>query len=269
MIRTGTRNDLPQIIELVRRANDAPYELEPVLEEKLFAPGVTGSPELRVFEDGGSVRGLAVICGKYLRLIVVDRDHRRRGMGSALIGETRVIGAEPGNYFTPGIVDTDLATIAFAEARGFRETATTWNLIVDLDQTLPLTGRLKPAPTLTRVEHTDHTRFLAFVEQHFGRMWRTEATRAFEADPVTAFWIEGVGFAVHEANNRGLGTFGPTGVVPAHRGQGHGRILVLASLADLRRLGYSRVTIPWTDAIEFYRKSCGAEPAQRFVTFAK
>jgi hypothetical protein len=45
--------------------------------------------------------------------------------------------------------------------------------------------------------------------------------------------------------------------------------LLNASLADLRRLGYERAVIPWTDAIDFYRKACGAEVGARFVTLAR
>jgi hypothetical protein len=37
----------------------------------------------------------------------------------------------------------------------------------------------------------------------------------------------------------------------------------------MRRLGFSRAVIPWTDALEFYRKCSGAEPAHRFAAFAK
>ena len=31
------------------------------------------------------------------------------------------------------------------------------------------------------------------------------------------------------------------------------------------RLGYSRAIIPWTDAINYYRKGCGARVEQQFV----
>ncbi len=89
----------------------------------------------------------------------------------------------------------------------------------------------------------------------------------------TIFYAEDAGeiagFSTHEANNRGLGFFGPTGVAEKFRGRGFGRRLLLASLADLRRLGYHRVVIPWTDAIEYYRKSCGARIDQRFVILRK
>ena len=53
------------------------------------------------------------------------------------------------------------------------------------------------------------------------------------------------------------------------RGRGVGCRLLLASLADLRRMGYARAVIPWTDALEFYRKCCGARPAHQFVTMVR
>ena len=109
---------------------------------------------------------------------------------------------------------------------------------------------------------------LHFIEQNFGPIWRFEASRG-----AALFSVEHdgqiAGFSTHEANNRGLGTFGPAGVREALRGRGLGRKLLVASLADLSRLGYHRAVIPWTDAIEFYRKSCGAKIAHRFVILRK
>ncbi len=112
-------------------------------------------------------------------------------------------------------------------------------------------------------------RVLAFIENEFGRIWRFEALNA--GDNLFYVEVDGniAGFAAHDANNRGLGFFGPTGVARALRGQGLGGRLLNASLADLRRLGYDRAVIPWTDAIDFYRKVCGAEPAGSFVTLAR
>jgi len=116
---------------------------------------------------------------------------------------------------------------------------------------------------------TDHDeRVLDFIERQFGRIWRFEAARA----PLLFYAEHGgeiAGFAAHDANNRGLGWFGPTGVDKALRGRGIGGRLLLASLADLRRRGYRQAVIPWTDAIDFYRKACGAEVAERFVTLRR
>lgn len=105
---------------------------------------------------------------------------------------------------------------------------------------------------------------LTFIERHFGAAWRFEAERA-----AIAHYVPDVGFAVAEANNKGLGTFGPMGIGRKHRGRGVGRQLLLACLADLRRLGYTRAVIPWAASIDFYRRACGAEPAHEFVALGK
>jgi N-acetylglutamate synthase-like GNAT family acetyltransferase len=158
----------------------------------------------------------------------------------------------------------DKGTRAFFRQRGFTEAQSTWNLEVKLDGTLPQGDATRPT-------HADADRVLAFVEREFGRIWRFEAAKAFEREVPPAFIAEEggevVGFAVHDVNNRGLGFFGPTGVAKSMRGKGVGCRLLLASLADLRRMGYARAVIPWTDALEFYRKCCGAKPAHQFVAF--
>src|ERR1700687_2819618 len=105
MIRDASRPDLPQIRELLGRANDMPYDLARVAEEKCFGAGYEGEPQARIY---GNFEGIAVTCGKYLRILAVDRNRRRRGIGSELLrdAESRgawVVAAEPGNYFTPGV----------------------------------------------------------------------------------------------------------------------------------------------------------------------
>ena len=264
MIRSATLADLTPLRELFLRANDSPYDLAAVAEEKCFGDGFAGSPTTRVFERNGAILGAAVTCGKWLRVLAVDREARRQGIGTALLTNEQVVFAEPGNYLTPGLVDTDEASREFFRARGFRQGGSTWNLEADITS---IEGQA------TRPAHDDAGRVLAFVEREFGRMWRFEAAKAFERDIPPAFIEEDrgeiTGFSVHDVNNRGLGFFGPTGVAESMRGKGIGCRLLLASLADLRRLGYSRAVIPWTDALGFYRKCCGAKPAQRFIAFTK
>lgn len=281
MIRTASSDDLPALRALFARANDAPYDLAAVAEEKCFGLGVAGEPAVRVW---GDFEGAVVTCGRYVRILAVDRAARRRGIGSALLRDAEergasVIAAEAGNYFTPGVVDTDETSIRFLRNRGYVETASTHNLDA-------ATRRLDDQTT-RRPTHDESARVLAFVEQNFGRIWRFEAAKAFESDipqifitedhdtipgfdhRITGFDHRITGFAVHDVNNRGLGFFGPTGVAREMRGRGIGCRLLLASLADLRRLGYARAVIPWTDAFDFYRKCSGAEPAHRFIVFAR
>lgn len=263
MIHSVTRPDLPRLRELFTRANDAPYDLSAVAEEKCFGPGIEGEPAVRVY---GDFEGAAVICGKYLRILAVDRAARRQGIGSALLADAVARGAqiafaEPGNYFTPGVADP-----SFFAKHGWRETAATQNLeATSLPDAIPA--------GVTRAAHDRREEILAFIEREFGRIWRFEVTPAFDRETTPLFITEEsgtiTGFAAHDVNNRGLGFFGPTGVARSMRGRGLGKRLLLASLADLRTMGYSRVVIPWTDAVEFYAKSCGAVVRGRFVTMSR
>ncbi|HSP16368.1 MAG TPA: GNAT family N-acetyltransferase [Thermoanaerobaculia bacterium] len=255
MIRTASTGDLDSIRTLLEGANDMPYDIAPVVEEKCFGEGLSGPPRVRVVEEDGAIRAVAVTCGKYLRILAVDRNHRRRGIGTALLEDSaaEVIAAEPGNYCVPGVIDP-----AFFAKRGYRQTGETWNLHVEIrDSGFGVRELRTPNPEL-------RTAMLAFIAHNFNPAWAFEANRA-----VIAHYLPNIGFAVAEANNRGQGTFGPAGVVESARGRGYGRQLLMACLADLHRLGYTRAIIPWTDAIEFYRKSCGAEAAHRFVRLAK
>jgi mycothiol synthase len=267
MIRTVTRVDLPRIAALFARANDGPYDLVRVAEEKCFGAGVSGDAEVRVY---GDFAGVSVTCGKVLRVLAVDRAQRNHGIGSALLADAesrgvRIVAAEAGNYFTPGVAVSDTATVQFFTHRDYRQIAKTQNLVAKVRNDEPV--------GVVRATHATRQRILDFIEKEFGRIWRFEASHAFENDPATIFYVEAdgevAGFAAHDANNRGLGFFGPTGVARAHRGRGLGGQLLHASLADLRRLGYERAIIAWTDAIDFYRKACGATVADRFVTLAR
>lgn len=256
VIRRANVKDLPQLRQLLARSNDAPYDIATVAEEKCFGRGFEGEAVATVY---GDFEGMAVTCGKHLRLIAVDRQRRRRGFGRALLHDAesrgaQVIAAEPGNYFTPGVVASDQASLAFFQSLGYGETARTQNLEAKLSGA----QAILPALSDRREDVLD------FIERYFGPMWRFEASLG-----ATIFYVEHegqiAGFSTHDANNRGLGFFGPTGVAPQWRGRGYGRQLLLASLADLSRRGYRKAVIPWTEAIDFYRKACGAAIAHHFV----
>src|SRR5436309_5374109 len=169
MIRPASRADLPRIRELLARANDAPYDLVRVAEEKCFGAGVAGQPEVRIH---GDFAGLSVTCGRWLRILAVDRAQRRRGIGTALLRDAesrgaRGIGAEAGNYFTPGVLEEQAE---FFLKRGYKETARTQNLeTTALPTDIPFGIR----PTANGERPT----VLAFIEKHFGAIWQFEAER--------------------------------------------------------------------------------------------
>jgi GNAT superfamily N-acetyltransferase len=249
-----------QYLDLLERANETPYDIARVAEEKLFGPGLHGDPVIRVHEEHGKLLGISVTSGSVLRLIAVDPEHRRRGIGSRLL-HGRVAFAEAGNYFTPGVIESDTATRAFFAKHGFIEEQWTSNLeTTQLPESIPA--------GVQRVSEATRERVLAFVASHFGPAWRFECQNAGSR----LFFIERdgeiAGFAAHDATNRGLGFFGPTGVAESMRGRGLGTLLLHASLADFRTMGYTRVVIPWTEAIDFYAKACAARVTHRFVTMS-
>jgi mycothiol synthase len=282
-IRQAVGSDLAAIRRFVPEANEAPYDLGPVAEEKCFGAGVKGLPvTLLATDDRDDIQGVAVTCGEAIRILAVRRTVRHRGVGGALLeaaearlaGNARiVIAAEAGNYFTPGVAGRDEETLRFLRHRGYRRSDETDNLIADLDPMAALTAGASERGLPYRATHAQRGDALGWIEREFGTIWRFESERAFEREIPSMFLLdhEGAigGFAAHDANNRGLGFFGPTGVSRALRGRGMGRLLLLSSLADLRASGFSRVVIPWTDSLEFYRKSCGARPEHHFVQLTK
>jgi GNAT superfamily N-acetyltransferase len=254
-VHTATPADLPRLRELFAHANDAPYDLARVAEEKCFEDGVAGAPVTTIF---GDFLGASVTCGKYLRILAVHREHRRLGIGTELLRDAfargaRVVGAEAGNYFTPGV---PVALAGFFERFGHK-TAETQNLICSVGQAL-LPVALAQGQARVPVLH--------FIKREFGNIWHFEASRT-EALHYVEHEGEIAGFAAHSANNKGLGFFGPTGVSKHLRGRGYGRHLLLASLADMRAKGYDHAIIAWTDALDFYAKACGATVHERFATF--
>lgn len=283
-LRTMTRLMLPTVVDLLKNANDTSLSIERVAEEKCFGRGVKGEPTVTGAFEGSTLVGVSVDCGSAIRLIAVDWEHRRRKIGTALLAATTsrmqraggfscLLASEAGNYFLPGVPVSMTAAVAFAEHSGFAPLLETVNLRAPLVSNSRL-DELAPTGQNVSIERASEPEaLLAFVESTFGSIWRFEVSRAMEANPATVFVAlrdrEILGFSAHEANNRGLGTFGPTGVAPSARGQGIGRRLLLESLRDLRELGYESAIIPWTDSVEFYQRSCGAKVEETYALMRK
>ncbi|MDQ0321507.1 putative N-acetyltransferase YhbS [Pararhizobium capsulatum DSM 1112] len=101
-----------------------------------------------------------------------------------------------------------------------------------------------------------------WVRSRFGAGWAGETAVAFSRQPPGCFLAtkEGklVGFACHESIARGF--FGPTGVDESVRGQGIGQALLLASLIDLKTMGYAYAIIGDVGPAAFYERAVGAMP---------
>ncbi|MCQ4630268.1 GNAT family N-acetyltransferase [Shinella sp. CPCC 100929] len=99
-----------------------------------------------------------------------------------------------------------------------------------------------------------------WVAETFETGWSSEVAVALTRQPPTCFIATRakklVGFACHESIARGF--FGPTGVDEAARGLGIGHALLLASLFDLKTMGYGYAIIGDVGPSAFYEKTVGA-----------
>lgn len=101
----------------------------------------------------------------------------------------------------------------------------------------------------------------AWIERHFNRGWVSEAEAAFARSPVSCLVaVDGegrlIGFACYDATMRGF--FGPTGVDPAERGRGVGKMLLLEALRRMHSDGYGYAVIGGAGPVDFYEKTVGA-----------
>ncbi len=249
-----------------------------VAEEKLFGPAPLPSLPLGADDESGTLVGVAVVSGRWLRVLAVDPRARRRGAGSALLAACERAGAsragdQPGNYLTPGIDAEDLETLGFFTRRGWREVARNENLVVTLRgnervtaaRAVALVGRAADAGYSVRRVTPEEAAALA---ASFSAAWSFEAAHA---RVVHGAWKEGrlVAFACLDANNRGLGGFGPAGTLPEHRRAGLGEALLVACLVDAAAAGHDEATIAWIGPRRFYERACAARPGGTFVVLAK
>jgi GNAT superfamily N-acetyltransferase len=265
-----------------------------VAEEKLFgaAPPPFLSAALGV-RLGDRLAGVAVVSGRWLRLVAVHPDERGRGVGTALIdaaaararawGATRLrSGDQPGNYLAPGIDARDAGTCAFLERRGFREVARNHNLSVHLvDNEHVTTARAEALADaagargyqVRRATHADQAVILDVATRSFGAVWAFELGLALANHPPTvhvAFSGSGpVAFACSDGNNRGLGWFGPAGTLPDHRGHGLGQALLIPCLLDAAAAGHRATEIAWIGPRRFYESAAGAGGGREFVVLEK
>ncbi|WP_095091103.1 GNAT family N-acetyltransferase [Mesorhizobium sophorae] len=118
----------------------------------------------------------------------------------------------------------------------------------------------RAAVTIRRALAPELELVTGWVRQTFNAGWSSETTVAFSRQPASCFLAtrdgELVGFAVYDSIARGF--FGPTGVGEAARGAGIGHALLLATLLDMRVMGYGYAIIGDVGPSEFYERTVGA-----------
>jgi GNAT superfamily N-acetyltransferase len=265
-----------------------------VAEEKLFgdAPPPFASAPLAV-RAGGRLAGVAVVSGRWLRLLAVHPDERRRGAGSALLEEAERrargwgatalrSGDQPGNYLAPGVDARNQETLRFLARRGFVEVARNHNLavaLVDNEHVTPARAEALAAAAeargyqVRRAAPRDEAAVLEIAARGFGAIWAFELARALHNRPPTVHIATSAGapvaFACTDGNNRGLGWFGPAGTLPEHRGHGLGQALLVSCLLDASAAGHRATEIAWIGPRRFYESAAGARSGRDLVVLEK
>lgn len=99
-----------------------------------------------------------------------------------------------------------------------------------------------------------------FVAGNFALVWADEISVGLANKPTSVYIAHRedqiLGFGAYECTCRGF--FGPTGVLESARGQGIGKVLLMACLHGLREMGYAYGIIGGAGPAEFYAKAVGA-----------
>ena len=118
----------------------------------------------------------------------------------------------------------------------------------------------KAGVTIRRALAPEYELVTGWVRRKFSAGWAGETAVSMMRQPPACFLATRdkklIGFACHESIARGF--FGPTGVDEAARGQGVGHALLLASLLDLKVMGYAYAIIGDVGPSEFYERTVGA-----------
>lgn len=106
----------------------------------------------------------------------------------------------------------------------------------------------------------EKTLLTKWAEKHFSALWADEVDVAFSRSPISCLIAtqnqEIIGFACYETTSKNY--FGPTGVLPSHRGLGLGKILLIESLRLMKESGYAYAIIGGVGPAEFYKKAVDA-----------
>lgn len=293
-LRHLNRHDLSAVRDLLGDRCEA-LDAAEVAEEKLFgaAPNVLRTEAFGAF-SGGSLIGVAVASGTWLRLLAVAPTSRALGVGSSLLAMTEAAVAEtgspvvrtmdqPGNYLSPGIDEHDEVTLRWLSRRGYHQVARNSNLLIALRDNPRVTGdhleelRARAAEQgyeLARAGRHQAPAIADAVGAGFSAAWAFEVERALMAEPtgVHVALHRGTGalaaFAVHDGNNRGLGWFGPAGTFEAHRKRGLGEALLVACLLDVAETR-SEGVIAWVGPRQFYERAVGVSGERNYLVLEK
>ncbi|MFB3895834.1 MAG: GNAT family N-acetyltransferase [bacterium] len=292
-----TKSDLGTISDFCNRNIIYDKFTPALIEEKSFGdPDFDPALTFIAKNDQGNITGfllgiMRIWKGKpigWIKLMAVEEWLRRKQVASqmltALEAQLKSLGAKelkvmdcPLNYYMPGVDPRYTEMIVFCLRRGFERIGENINMDCDLiagnfDTATFEAERVKDGFQIKRAEPADKDATLRFINCQFP-LWDNEIANTFKNNPVSLHIAkkdnEVVAFSAYDANNIGLGWFGPMGTNPNLRGKKIGEILLKRCLADQKKQGYTNSIIPWAGPISFYLNTVNAKIGRVFWTFQK
>lgn len=208
----------------------------------------------------------------YIRLLVVNRDHRSQGHGTELLGlaqaelsdtDTIVVGGDAPHYLYPGVDVRSLEMMSLLEKGRFRRCGVNLNLRIAVDDLPDVDCR-----GVQMAGSDDVDDVLAFATEFWPR-FRTELLRAAARETllVQRDRLGIAGFCAHSVSRKGW--IGPAAVRPDLLGTGAGRPLLASAVRHAAELYAAQpVTIEWVGPLRPY-VHMGAASAVAYVVYRR
>ncbi|MCX7020333.1 MAG: GNAT family N-acetyltransferase [Candidatus Sumerlaeota bacterium] len=297
-IRQLDTSDIPRLTLIAQRGLEFDEINEALIREKTIGAhdripdlGLVAEVTGRAmgFVQGAMGKGSDNHTMAYIRMIVVDRAWRNKGVAAALLAQIeqkfRAHGAKtvstmdcPQNYFMPGIDFRYTEAICFFQKHGYAFHRENHNLLCNIsveaypDLNARIAALEKDNIEIRRASLGDEEEVFRLLADNWPG-WRDEAVCAFTNNPVSLHIAryEGktVAFSAFQGNNKSLSWFGPMGTLPILRGKGIGGILLQLCLCDLASHGWRTAIIPWVGPVRFYQRMCGARMDRCFWVYRK
>jgi GNAT superfamily N-acetyltransferase len=240
--------------------------------------GLDDGPDRPVGAVAVALRDNGGIRTGHVQVVVVDPEHRRRGVGRVLLraaesearsrGAVRMhLGAAAPFYLFTGVDSRWTEALSLAEDAGYERLGAELDLECPTHLARPAAGGdvdVRPVR-----EDGDVADLVGFAARCYPE-WRAEFARAAGAGTaVLAVADDGtvVGAAAHSVNR--FGVIGPVGVDPARHRGGVGAAMMHALTRDLAVAGIDRAEIAWTSTVRFYAVACGAQVLRAAVQYGR